>query len=402
MTLLDNFHGALFNIMAAKLRSLLAVLGILIGTASVVALVMSGQLATQHALMQFKVLGTNLLSVNVFQQNQQKNKNTGEKLNYLSLQQAIQSTSADKRIQLAAPYTMNYSTAYYEDKNLNASVIGASDSLAKVIKIKMQQGRFVSKLDNGTSFAVVGQKVAMRMHQAGAKKIIGRQIALGNNIFTVIGIAQTWPQNNFFEQDINNSIIIPIQASLTLGQYVKIQNIVYRIDQNVNVDAIKTALSNYINRYISDGQVFVQSPEQIIKSMNKQQNTFTILLGVIGGISLLVGGIGVMNIMLVSVVERRREIGIRRAIGARQGHIRNLFLAESVTLSLFGGVMGVMVGLVASFIIAQFFNWQFTFFALPAIIGFSVSVLVGIFFGYYPAHRASKLDPIVLLRGGGE
>lgn len=402
MRLLDNFHGALFNIMAAKLRSLLAVLGILIGTASVVALVMSGQLATQHALAQFKVLGTNLLSVNVFQQDQQKNQNSGVKLNHLSLQQAIDSTSADKRIQLAAPYTMNYNTVLYQDKNLNASVIGANASLAKVIKIQIQQGRFVSSLDKGASFAVLGQQVATRMRQAGAKQIIGSQIALGNHVFTVIGITKSWPQNSFFDEDINNSIIIPIQTSLSLSQYVKIQNIVYRIDQNVDVDAIKAQLSRYMNRYISDGQVFVRSPEQIIKSMDKQQNTFTILLGVIGGISLLVGGIGVMNIMLVSVVERRREIGIRRAIGARQSDIRNLFLAESVTLSLFGGVMGVITGIVASFIIATFFHWQFTFFAMPAVIGFTVSVFVGVFFGYYPAHRASKLDPILLLRGGGD
>jgi putative ABC transport system permease protein len=121
-------------------------------------------------------------------------------------------------------------------------------------------------------------------------------------------------------------------------------------------------------------------------------------LGVIGGISLLVGGIGVMNIMLVSVVERHREIGIRRAIGAKRRDILWLFLAESITLSLFGGILGVAVGISASFIIAKVFHWQFFFFALPAIIGFAVSVFIGIFFGFYPAYQASKLDPILLLR----
>ncbi len=132
--------------------------------------------------------------------------------------------------------------------------------------------------------------------------------------------------------------------------------------------------------------------------MQKQQTTFTVLLGVIGGISLLVGGIGVMNIMLVSVVERHREIGIRRAVGARQSDIKWLFLTESIMLSLFGGVVGVIIGILSSLLIAYIFQWQFFFFATPAIIGFAVSVFVGIFFGYYPAHRASKLDPILLLR----
>jgi putative ABC transport system permease protein len=394
----DNFKAALFNILGAKLRSFLAVLGILIGTSSVVALVMSGQLATQHALAQFKVLGTNLLAINVYQQNQQKNASSGEKLSYLTLQQALNSGQADKNIQLAAPYTEDYTTAYFDDQNLNASVIGASDALAQVIKIQLQKGRFVSLLDRSQHYAVVGNKVAATMRKEGAKDILDRQIVVGKNVFTIIGIAKAWPQNNFFGQDINSSIIIPIQAALTLSKYAQVQNIVYRIAQNVNVESIKNNLHQYINRYISDGQVFVRSPQQIIASMNKQQTTFTVLLGVIGGISLLVGGIGVMNIMIVSVVERKREIGIRRAVGARQSNIRNLFLAESITLSLFGGIVGVIVGILASFIIAKFFDWEFHFFALPAVIGFAVSVFVGIFFGFYPAVKASKLDPILLLR----
>jgi putative ABC transport system permease protein len=395
---MDNFRGALFNILAAKLRSFLAVLGILIGTASVVALVMSGQLATQHALEQFKALGTNLLAVNVYQQHQDKNQSSGVKLSSLTLQEAIDSVQADKRIQVAAPYTMLYAPVYYNDKNLNASVIGATDALQAVIKISLKSGRFISLLDNTQYYAVIGNQIAQQLQAMGMKKILGQQVVVGNNIFTIIGIADAWPENNFFEDNINNSIIIPIKTSLTLSRYSQIQNIVYRIDQNVDVDAIKTHLNQYINRYISEGQVFVRSPEQIIRSMNKQQSTFTILLGVIGGISLLVGGIGVMNIMLVSVVERRREIGIRRAVGARQANIRNLFLAESITLSLLGGILGVLIGILASMIIAKFFHWHFTFFAAPAVIGFAVSVFVGVFFGYYPAYRASKLDPILLLR----
>lgn len=398
MRLTDNFRGAFFNIMAAKLRSLLAVLGILIGTASVVALVMSGQLATQHALAQFKVLGTNLLAINVYQQHQQKNQGTGVKLSNLTLQQALNSVKADSHIEVAAPYSMMYSSVFYHDKNLNASVIGATGSLQKVIKIGLQAGRFISLLDNTQYYAVIGSAIAKQLQAMGVQQAIGRQLTVGKNIFTVIGVAKPWPQNNFFEQNINSSLIIPLKTSLTISKYSQIQNIVYRISQHVDVDAIKDNLHTYINRYINEGQVVVHSPEQIIKSMNKQQSIFTILLGVIGGISLLVGGIGVMNIMLVSVVERRREIGIRRAVGARQANIRYLFLAESVTLSLFGGVMGVLIGLATSVIIARFFHWEFTFFAMPAVIGFAVSVFIGIFFGYYPAYRASKLDPILLLR----
>ena len=398
MKLSESFQAAFFNILGAKLRSFLAVLGILIGTASVVALVMSGQLATQHALAQFKVLGTNLLSINVYQKNQEKSQGSGVKLSNLTLAQALNSHTADPYILLAAPYATDYSSVYANDKNLNVSVIGATDNLAKVIRIKLQQGRFVSILDNNQHYVVIGSAIAQHLRQMGSQKLMGSQLSIGKNIYTIIGIIEPWPQNNFFNEDINNSIIIPIAAALSSNKYAQIQNIVYRIKPKSDIDAIKQKLHHYINRYVNNGQIFVRSPEQIIKSMQKQQTTFTILLGVIGGISLLVGGIGVMNIMLVSVVERHREIGIRRAIGARQSDIKWLFLTESIMLSLFGGIIGVIIGILSSLVIAYIFHWQFFFFAIPAVIGFAVSVFVGIFFGYYPAHRASKLDPILLLR----
>ena len=398
MKIVDSLQAAFFNILGAKLRSFLAVLGILIGTASVVALIMSGELATQHALAQFRALGTNLLSINIYQQNQQQNQASGIKSSHLTLAQALNSAQADPRIEIAAPYTASYASVYASDKNLNASVVGATSSLATVIKIKLQQGRFVSLLDKDQHYAVIGTAIAQKLRAINQQPLIGRQISIGKDTFTIVGVAKRWPENNFFDENINNTIIIPIVTSLAMSKYSQIQNIVYRIRPNSDIEAIKTKLNNYINRYISNGQLFVRSPEQIIKSMQKQQTTFTVLLGVIGGISLLVGGIGVMNIMLVSVVERHREIGIRRAIGARQSDIKWLFLAEAVMLSLFGGIMGVIIGIVFSFAVAYFFHWQYFFFATPAVIGFAVSVFIGVFFGFYPAHRASKLDPILLLR----
>ena len=132
--------------------------------------------------------------------------------------------------------------------------------------------------------------------------------------------------------------------------------------------------------------------------MRKQEGIFTLLLGFIGGISLLVGGIGVMNIMLVSVTERRREIGIRKAIGAKRRDIQSLFLSEAIILAIFGGICGVAIGTILSFAIAYFSNWSFHFLLWPPVIGFIVSAATGIFFGFYPAHRASLLDPITALR----
>jgi len=145
-------------------------------------------------------------------------------------------------------------------------------------------------------------------------------------------------------------------------------------------------------------RTFFRSAKELISSMTKQKQILTIFLGLIGSISLIVGGIGVMNIMLVSVIERRREIGIRRAIGAKRKHIQHMFLIESVVLSLLGGTLGVITGIATSFVIAEYANWHFTIFVLPPAIGFTVSVFIGIFFGYYPARQAARLDPIQTLR----
>ena len=171
-----------------------------------------------------------------------------------------------------------------------------------------------------------------------------------------------------------------------------------RLTKNANIERVQEDIKKDYKKISPDKQLFFRSAKQLIDSMTSQRNTLTLLLALIGSISLVVGGIGVMNIMLVSVVERKREIGIRKAVGARSKDIRYLFLVESVALSLLGGVLGVLAGILTSYIIAVFAGWQFELFFTPPLIGFFVSVAVGVFFGYYPAHKASLLDPIQTLR----
>jgi putative ABC transport system permease protein len=382
--------------MTSKLRTFLAVLGILVGTASVVAMVSGGKLATRQALAQFKSLGTNLLSVQVNQA--QSGSGSASSKVKLTLQQADGIKTISPAIQQVAPYTSLYVPITYHGHTLNGSILGVTHSMAPVMKIKIAKGRFISFLDRFEKFCVIGQSMAQSMKQYTVKSLIGQQIDLHGNFFTIIGIAKKWTPNSFLYADVNQSLLIPIQVSNQLSKYAQINSIIFRLGKGVDLKGLQAAITNYFNENVPGKQLYFQSAQQLIQSMQKQQSILTVFLGFIGSISLLVGGIGVMNIMLVSVTERKREIGIRLAIGAKRRDIRLMFLIESVMLSLFGGIVGVLLGILISFIIADFKGWAFTVFWLPPTIGFVVSMFTGVFFGFYPAYKASKLDPIETLR----
>lgn len=396
-TILFYLNDALINLRVAKLRSFLAVLGILVGTAAVVALVSSGELATKKALEEFSALGTDLLALNMFpadtntQSSSAQTNITSEEL--MALPQHIPA------IIQVAPYTSLFETLSYQGNTDNGGIIGATPSLQQLLKIQLADGRFISYLDNYRYFCVVGQDLYQKLRNHGMlQNPIGQQIRLGKSLFTIIGIAQEWPQSAYFNSDINNSIIIPLSTSQILEKNVQISDVILQIQQHADIDQVQNDITSYINSVVPGLNVFFRSAKELLKSLGAQQHIFTLLLGVIGGISLLVGGIGVMNIMLVSVLERRREIGVRLAVGAKRKDIMNLFVIEAITLSLLGGVGGVIFGILISLVIAYFAGWGLGVFFLPPLIGFVVSVMVGIIAGVYPAYKAAQLDPIETLR----
>ncbi len=391
---------ALSNLVSSKLRSILAILGILVGTGSVVAMVSSGQLATEAALAQFKALGTNLLSVAIYQEGGNQS-SSASKVKPFDVAQAVAIKQASDGIELVAPYTTVFLPITFNGHTINSgSIIGATQMLQPGIKIEMDKGRFISFLDLNTYsyYCVIGHQLYAQIKQYTLTDPIGKQIRLGTNIFTIIGVAKKWQENNFFNEDINNAIIIPITTAQLLSKYAEIRNIIMRLKKRADIEDVRKSIDEYIKGNLPGKKTFIRSAQQIIDTMVKSRQIYTILLGLIGSISLLVGGIGVMNIMLVSVVERKREIGIRKAVGAKRRDIRLLFLIEAVALSLFGGLLGVTLGVSTSYVISRFAQWHFQIFILPPLIGFSVSVFTGVFFGFYPAFKAAQLDPIEALR----
>lgn len=396
MNWLFQAKEAYTNIISSKLRSFLAVLGILVGTGSVVAMVSGGQLATSHALKQFSELGTDLLAVSIFAG---KDKPALEKAQQeITVDHVLLLQAKIPDITAIAPYTTVYGDVTYQNHSLQASIIASISTLQAVIHIGIDQGRFLTPYDTLESFCVIGSDVAAQLKKLGIKNPVYKQILVADRYFTIIGVAAPWKENSFFNQDVNKSLIIPLQSAKLVSQYATINSMVMRLAENVNIDAVQSKIEVFLKKHSPNKQFFFRSAKQLIDSMINQRNTLTLLLALIGSISLLVGGIGVMNIMLVSVVERRREIGIRKAVGARNKDIRQLFLVESVALSLMGGLLGVIIGILTSYLIAMFADWKFEIFLLPPLIGFLVSVTVGIFFGFYPAYKASLLDPIETLR----
>ncbi len=396
MKLASHVNEAILNLFSAKLRSLLALLGILVGTASVVAMVSGGKLATNEALKQFKTLGTDLLAISISESSDQSQ---GTDLqNNLSLQQVMSLPKADNEILSVAPYTQIYNSISFNSHEINGNILGVVDSFAKIAHIDLQQGRFIYALDGYAFYCVIGQGIYQEIKKNSLLDPIGQQIRIGDNYFTIIGIAKSWPENSFVYANIDSSILVPLLTSTALSKFAIINNIIVKLAPQANIDTVKDKITTQINQQVTHKTLFFRSAKELIARMSKQSEILTIFLGMIGGVSLIVGGIGIMNIMLVSVVERRREIGIRLAVGAQRADIRTLFLVEAVVLALVGGFSGVVIGTLIAYIIALFSNWQFTVFWLPPVIGFIVSAATGIFFGFYPAHKASQLDPIDALR----
>jgi putative ABC transport system permease protein len=236
------------------------------------------------------------------------------------------------------------------------------------------------------------------MRRAGARRLVGEKIRLDGLPYIIVGVLQDTPGWGMRQFNTNRSVFVPVSTSLRAFDDAKIESITARMAPHVHYTAAAEEVQGYFRHKVKDLKLEVQSAEQLIEQMEKQMQLFTLLLGAIGSISLIVGGVGVMNVMLVSVTERRKEIGIRRALGARRRDIQSQFLIESVILSLVGGLFGIALGIGASYIICHFTGWTFHASTAAVLLGFGVASAVGIFFGFYPAYQAAWLNPITALR----
>ncbi|HEY0346716.1 MAG TPA: ABC transporter permease [Pyrinomonadaceae bacterium] len=405
MDLLNIIRVAFRALVRNKMRAALTMLGIIIGVSAVVAMVSIGQGAQATVQAQIDSIGTNLLFVSAGAQNVGGVRSgTGDSgTNTLTVEDLDAIKREVPSVSMVTPTVNARGQLVAGNMNWNTSIQGVSEQYPDVRKWSVQSGEFFTDADVRTAarVLVIGKTIADNMFAGGDP--IGQTIRVQNLPFRVVGVMVRKGQDaqGRDQDDVAFSPYTTVQKKILGSPRLQIAYV-----SAVSPDATYTAQQQITELLRQRHKLNANDPDDftvrnmsdIAEAANQTNNTMTMLLACIAGVSLLVGGIGIMNIMLVSVTERTREIGIRMAIGARSSAVRSQFLIESVVLSLTGGLFGILLGIAVSVAIPRMLGWP-TLISTMSIVGSVIfSAAVGIFFGYYPARKAAALDPIEALR----
>ncbi len=403
MDFMNTFRLALRALARNKMRSALTMLGIIIGVAAVIAVVSIGQGAQYMVQQGIQAMGTNVVFIAAG-----SGRPGGVRVGYGGVKTlTIDDMKAILReiplIKEAAPSVNSRKQIVYGNQNWSTVINGTTPNYFEIRNWSIQSGSVFSdeEVDLAANVCVIGTTVAKNLFLD--EDPVGKTLRIGNIPFRVDGVLESKGQN-VIGQDQDDAVYAPyttVQRKLSGITWVQFIN-ASAISPVASVAAVAPITSLLRERHRirtgDDDDFFVRTQSEVADLMNKTQGVMTMLLGGIASVSLLVGGIGIMNIMLVSVTERTREIGVRMAVGATESDVQQQFLVEAVTLSMMGGAIGILFGLVGSALISNFLSWP-TLVSVKAIVTAALfSGAVGIFFGYYPARKAARLDPIEALR----
>lgn len=394
---------ACLSLIANKLRTILTMLGIIIGVCAVIAMVSVGMGVKKNVTDSISRLGSNMLIIMSGSSNRGGIRGGAGSVQTLTYDDAEAIKDKIKYVNYVSPTVQTNSQVVYGHENWSTTITGVVPEYVSIQSLTMQSGIFFSAhdVDVRNRVAVIGTTVATNLF--GTVNPVGKKIRIGNAPYTVIGLIASKGQSSG-GQDQDDVVLIPLttaQERLLGITYVRSINV--QVAEEDRMDEVQENIEKLLRqrhriREGSDDDFNVRNLTSLMETMNQTTTMITLLLGSIAGISLIVGGIGIMNIMMVSVTERTREIGIRKAIGATYNSIMLQFLIESTLISILGGIIGIFLGIGLAQAISKFGNFTTVISGLSIVASFGFSLFVGIFFGMLPARKAARLDPIDALR----
>jgi len=399
------FNALLIAIKEIKrniLRSILTILGIVIGVASVIAMVMIGDGTTAKVTSNIEKLGSNILNIRVGEERRGavREDNTAKPFKLDDIQAIKNDIDNLKGVSAENSSMVNI---VYGNKSSSSLVAGTTNDYFTIKDWDLEDGRIFeeSEIHSGKSVCIVGQTVVNNLYKD--ENPIGTNLRLKNFSCNVIGVLRSKGASTF-GRDQDDLVIVPLKMYLRKIQGNQdISSIVVSVTSDKYIEDVKNEITLLLQERraikVGDNDNFhIRDMKDILNTMTSNTKMFTYLLGSIAAISLLVGGIGIMNIMLVSVTERTREIGIRLAIGAMEGEVLLQFLVEAIVLSTLGGIIGICLGLGVGYLVVDIFELPYIINTKIIITSFIFSTLIGVFFGYFPARKAARLNPIDALR----
>ena len=387
MNWVQTWKMAFASIFSNKMRSFLTMLGIIIGVLAVTLLVSVVQGATGQVTSQIASMGSNLLTVSV----------TDTRVNLYITMDDLDALQGKEGVALTAPIVTTNAEVAGNGESQTASVQGVTPNYFSITDLNVQTGRLLGQtdIDNRTDVALIGTDLAETLFDT--SDVVGQTMTIGEWTFTIVGLLEEQGSSLTGSQD--ERVLIPFTTAQRMTQNTQITAFYASAESSDTVTQAQNALNRFMYAALGDEDSYtIYNQSALLEAMDEVLGTMSLLLGGIAGISLLVGGIGIMNIMLVSVTERTREIGIRKAIGAQRSDILIQFLIEAIVLSLLGGLIGLALGMLGAALLSAYMGMTIQVSLGIAAIAIGFSVLVGVVFGVYPAAKASRLHPIEALR----
>ena len=390
--MLQSFKLAIKSIWGNKMRSFLTMLGIIIGVAAVIILVSLVNGYMGSVVESFASMGVNQINVNVT--------NLTSRTIDVDQMYEFYDEHGDLFDGISPNVTLSATIKKGDDSMTSTSVAGRSEQYLDMKDYDLQVGRNIAYSDivSRQKVCVIGAYVAQELFGS-ADKAISETLKINGYAFKVVGVVETQDEDDMEDGGTDDFVWIPYSVATSLAGSAKINNYTLTVSNTDNADTAKTLIENFLYETFKDSDLYrVTAMSEMLDSLNEQIAMMSGMLGGIAGISLLVAGVGVMNIMLVSVTERTREIGIRKSLGADKGTILQQFVIEAAVTSSLGGVVGIIIGCVATEVVGTMIGISASPTLAAVLISFGVSVAIGLFFGYMPARRAANLNPIDALR----